>query len=82
MTGVHKWSRHGLQNFAHNDGGVAFTCDGNRLEVCWYELPGAGQNAGRRLPMSVLLAIGIRPVGYIESFNELRAEANSGILYR
>jgi hypothetical protein len=27
--------------------------------------------------MSVLLAIGIRPVGYIESFNELRAEANS-----
>jgi hypothetical protein len=27
--------------------------------------------------MSVLLAIGIRTVGYIESFNELRAEANS-----
>lgn len=34
MTGVHKWSRHGLKNFAHNDSGVAFTCDGNRLEVC------------------------------------------------
>jgi hypothetical protein len=55
MTGVHKWSRHGLQNFAHNDGGVAFTCDGNRLEVCWYELPGAGQNAGRQLPEFQLL---------------------------
>jgi sRNA-binding regulator protein Hfq len=30
-----------------------------------------------QIPMSVLLAIGIRPVGYIESFNELRAVANS-----
>jgi len=30
-----------------------------------------------QIPVSVLLAIGIRPVGYIESFNELRAEANS-----